>query len=125
MNVVDSSLWLEHFIGTGVDDSILEVIENTDELIVPTTVIYEVSKRLLSMKDVGGSMIAVLKMRKGRIIDLNEELSLFAAQISIDHKLSFADSIIYATTLKYKCILWTQDEHFAGLPSVNYFEKKK
>ena len=33
------------------------------------------------------------------------------------------DSIIYATSLRYNCTLWTQDRHFSGLNPVNYFEK--
>ena len=59
------------------------------------------------------------------IIELNDELSLFAAKIGKDCKLSMADSIIYATSLNFNCILWTQDKHFMGLESVNYFEKQK
>jgi transposase-like protein len=34
-----------------------------------------------------------------------------------------ADSIIYATSLKFNCILWTLDEHFENLKSVNYYDK--
>ena len=51
--------------------------------------------------------MAVGHMKQGNVIDLTEELSLSAAKISI----------------KYNCILWTQDQHFSELYSVNYFEK--
>jgi predicted nucleic acid-binding protein len=64
-------------------------------------------------------------MKQAKIIDLSDELSLSAARISKNHKLPMADSIIYATNLKYNCILWTQDRHFEGLKYVNYFEKIK
>jgi predicted nucleic acid-binding protein len=37
--------------------------------------------------------------------------------------LPLADSIIYATTQRYGAILWTQDEHFEGLPGVKFFPK--
>jgi len=69
------------------------------------------------------ALFAIAHVRQGKVIDLDEELSLSAAKISKDHKIPMADSIIYATNLKYNCILWTQDKHFAGLNSVNYFEK--
>jgi hypothetical protein len=36
--------------------------------------------------------------------------------IGKDHYLPLADSIIYATALKYKCTLWTTDQHFEKLP---------
>jgi predicted nucleic acid-binding protein len=69
------------------------------------------------------ALFAIAHMKQGTIIELNEELSLSAARISKNYKLPMADSIIYATTMKYDCILWTQDKHFKGLEAVNYFEK--
>jgi predicted nucleic acid-binding protein len=64
-------------------------------------------------------------MRQGNVIDLNDELSLYAAKLGKEYKLPMADSIIYATNIKYHCVLWTQDKHFSGLQSVNYLEKKR
>ncbi|MDR1836987.1 MAG: hypothetical protein LBQ89_04945, partial [Treponema sp.] len=40
-------MWLEYFAGTENGDLVADVIENTDELIVPTITIYEVFKKLL------------------------------------------------------------------------------
>jgi predicted nucleic acid-binding protein len=37
----------------------------------------------------------------------------------------FADSLIYATALRHKATLWTQDEDFEDLPNVRYFPKIK
>jgi predicted nucleic acid-binding protein len=64
-------------------------------------------------------------MRQGKVVELNEEISLSGAKISKENKMPMADSIIYATNMKYNCILWTQDKHFINLKSVNYFEKLK
>ena len=64
MNIVDSTLWLEFYAGTEAGSNISSVIENSDELLVPTNI-------------------------------------------------------------KHNCLLWTQDKHFYGLNSVNYFEKMK
>ena len=47
----------------------------------------------------------------------------FAAKIGTQYQLPLADSIIYATSRKFNCLLWTQDKQFNGLPSVRYFEK--
>jgi predicted nucleic acid-binding protein len=41
---------------------------------------------------------------------------------SKDYKIPMADGIIYATSIQFNCILWTQDKHFIDLDSVNYFE---
>jgi predicted nucleic acid-binding protein len=64
-------------------------------------------------------------MKQSKIINLNDELALSAAKLSIEFKLPMVDGIIYAMTIKYNCILWTQDHHFSNLNSVKYFEKIK
>ena len=47
MNIVDSSCWLEFFAGTKVGDKVSGIIEDTDNLIVPSITLYEVFKKLL------------------------------------------------------------------------------
>jgi hypothetical protein len=42
MNVIDSTLWLEYFPSTEAGNIVSEIIENTNELIVPTITSYEV-----------------------------------------------------------------------------------
>jgi len=123
MNLIDSSFWLEYFAGTEAGEIVSEIIEKTDELIIPTITIYEVFKKLLLERNEDDALLAVGHMKQGKIIDLTEELSLSAARISKKYKLPMADSIIYAINLKYNCVLWTQDQHFIDLNSVNYFEK--
>ena len=123
MNIIDSSLWLEYFADTEAGNVISETIENTSELLVPTITIYEVFKKLLFERNEDDAIFAIAHMRQGKIIELTDELSLFAAKIGKDYKLPLADSIIYATNINFNCTLWTQDKHFMNLESVNYFEK--
>ena len=124
MNVIDSSFWLEYFSGTEAGNTAAGIIENVDELIVPAITLYEVFKKLLLETTEDEALFAAAHMKQGRVIDLNDELALYAAKISKDHKMPMADSIIYATSIKFNCTLWTQDKHFINLDSVNYFEKK-
>src|SRR5215510_10515127 len=123
MNIIDSTFWLEYFADTEAGDIISEIIENSKELLVPTITIYEVFKKLLSEKGEDDALLAIAHMKQGKIVDLNDEISLSAAKISNNNKIPMADSIIYATNLKFNSILWTQDKHFEGLKSVNYFKK--
>jgi predicted nucleic acid-binding protein len=125
MNIIDSTLWLEYFADTEAGNIVSSVIENTDELIVPTITIYEVFKKLLLEANEDDALFAIAHMKQGQVIDLDDELALSAAKIGKDHKIPMADSIIYATNIKYNCILWTQDKHFSDLGSVNYFKKMK
>ena len=46
-------------------------------------------------------------MQAGTVIELNTGLSLSAAQISRKHKLPMADSVIYATSLRYSAVIFS------------------
>jgi predicted nucleic acid-binding protein len=125
MNIIDSSFWLEYFAGTDAGNIVSKPIENTTDLIIPSITLYEVFKKLLLETTEDDALFCVAHMKQGKIVNLNDELSLSAAKLSIEFKLPMADSIIYAANLKYNCVLWTQDYHFSGLNFVNYFEKMK
>jgi predicted nucleic acid-binding protein len=85
----------------------------------------EVFKKLLFETGENDALFAIAHMMQGKVIELNDELSLSAVKISKDYKVPMADSITYAANEKYNCTLWTQDKHFVSLKSVNYYEKLK
>jgi predicted nucleic acid-binding protein len=97
MNVVDSSCWLEYLMGTDIGMKVASVIEDPDELVVPTITLYEVYKKLLAEKSEEYALKVVSYMQTGRVVELSAELSLSAAEVGRKHKLAMADSIIYAT----------------------------
>ena len=123
MNVVDSSCWLEYFAGSPVGESVAVVIEDIPSLVIPSITLYEVFKKLLVETNEDKALLAVAHMKQGRVIALDADLAIYSAKIGKDNKLAMADSIIYATSIKYDCELWTQDQHFKGLKQVRYFEK--
>ena len=123
MNVMDSSCWIEYFHSTPISNEFSLVVERPRELLVPSIVLYEVCKNLLSKTHRANVENFVEAMQKGRVIVLTSELSIIAADISRKYKLPMADSIIYATTKQYNAVLWTTDQHFDGLPNVRYFDK--
>ena len=67
---------------------------------------------------------AVALMKQGKEVDLDGGLALFAAQLSLAHRLPMADSIILAMARTHKAEIWTQDSDFEGLEGVQYFPKK-
>jgi len=125
MNVVDSSCWLEYFAGSDVGEKVSPIIEDLDNLIVPSIMIYEVFKKLIIELDEDKGLFAIAHMKQGKVIDLDSNLAIYSAQIGRENKLAMADSIIYAVAQKYSAILWTQDKHFQNLGLVKYFEKGK
>ncbi|MCL2845699.1 MAG: type II toxin-antitoxin system VapC family toxin [Chitinivibrionia bacterium] len=124
MNVIDTCLWIEYFLGKDIDVSISNAIRDTSNLLVPTICIYEVYRKALPEK--GGAFADVLVeiMEKGNVVDINSDLAVLAAKISKQYKLPMADSIIYATAQMNNATVWTQDKHFQNLEAVNYFPKK-
>ena len=123
MNVLDSSCWIEYFHNTPISNTVSPVAERPRELLVPSIVLYEVCKNLSSKTSRENVVKFIQRMKKGRIIVLDSDLSISAANISRKLQLPMADSIIYTTTLLYDAVLWTTDQHFEGLQNVRYFDK--
>lgn len=122
MNVVDTSGWIE-FLFEGANAGVFApLVENTDNLLVPVICLYEVFKKVNAVADESRALQAVAQMKQGRVVDLTEAIALRAALISLKHSLPMADSLILSTAWSNQAALWTQDEHFAGLPGVEYRE---
>jgi len=124
MNLFDSSAWLEFFVGGNNAEKFKEMLIKPDRMIVPTIVIYEVFKKIMKERDEETALKYAGIMQRGNIVDLDIELSIFAATISKEHKLAMADSIILATAQQHNATVWTLDADFKGLPNVKYFSKK-
>lgn len=123
MNVVDSSCWLEYFIDGDNTAFFAPAIENAEDLLVPTISLFEVFKRVLIEKNRNDALEAIALMKEGRVIDLDDNLSLIAAELSYRLKLPMADSIILATARAHDATLWTQDADFEGVEGVKYIQK--
>jgi len=68
--------------------------------------------------------VAVIDIMKNSIvINLDSEIALLASDMSKQHKLPMADSIIYATAELYDAEIYTQDKHFENLDRIRYFSK--
>lgn len=90
---------------------------------MPAISLYEVFKHILLRRSEDEAMQAVGAMLQGQVTDLDSELALDAARISVKNKLPMADSIILATAYKFEAIVWTQDNNFKGLRNVRYLAK--
>ena len=123
MNVVDSSAWIEFFVGGPNSDHFRTPITNTDDLLVSSITLLEVYKWTLRRSGREQALRAVAAMRQARVVDLDESLALEAAELGLKHKLPLADSVIYATARSGGAELWTQDADFDGLDGVRFFAK--
>ncbi len=123
MNLVDSSAWLEYFADTQHAEHFVEVLGNTEALIVPTIVLYEVIKVVQREMGKNAALQVQAAIQKGIIVPLDANLAAMAASLSLQYNLPMADSIILATAVKHDATIWTLDSHFEKLSGVKYFKK--
>lgn len=123
MRVVDTSVWIEWFIGSPLGRRLAKEMPDRSECIVPTIVQLELAKWLLreSGEDRADQVIAYTQ--KCIVVPLDTPLALLAAELHRQHKLATADAIVYATAQSRGAELLTCDAHFAKLPAVAYFKK--
>jgi len=123
MILIDSSCWLEYFAGTENCKDYKKEIENIDNVLVPSIVIYEVCKKLLIETTEDNTIIAIAHMELGRVIDVDSELAISGARLSLLYQIPMADSIILAVAKKFSARLFTHDEHFSKIPDVSFIPK--
>jgi predicted nucleic acid-binding protein len=116
--VVDSSGWLEYLTNDSKADAFSPYLEGNLVVLVPTIIIFEVRKILSLRQNRSLSDIFYSQVLRRMIVSFDEVLALKSANVSIEHKLSMADSIIYATARHFEAQLVTSDPHFANLPKV-------
>lgn len=124
MNVVDSSGWIE-FLVDGPNASIFETpIGETDTLLVPSLTLLEVYRYVLRLRGREAALDVAAAMQQGRILELDANLAIEAAELGASLALPLADSVIYASTLHIGAVLWTQNADFEGLPGVEFRPRK-
>jgi predicted nucleic acid-binding protein len=116
--VLDSSIWLEYLTDDAKAESFAPYLESSLSVLIPTIVLYEVRRVLLIKQSKTSADIFYSEALKRTIVPFDEVLALKAAELSIFHRLSMADAIIYATAKHYRAQFVTSDSHFANVPDV-------
>ena len=129
MNLVDSCGWLE-FLGDGPNAAdyakVLTDPAGPSGLLLPSICLQEVFKLTLRVDGPKrADSVAAFMRSQAKVIAHDAGLALKAGFLGQEHGLALADSIVYATALEHKAILWTQDAAFKGLPGVHFVMKKK
>jgi len=125
MILVDTCGWIEWLAEGALADSFAPYMKDPAELLVPTTVQYELYKWVKRESDETTALDTIALAENSLIVPLSTEIALMAADFSLSHKLAFTDAVIYACAKKYQTELVTADDHFEGLPGVTYFSKKE
>ena len=125
MNVIDSSAWLEYFADGPNAQEFSPVIADTEDLLVPSITLFEVFKRFSAQRDSEAALYAVAQMQRGRVVDLDANLAIAAADLSANLGLPLADSVILATARASEATFWTQDGDFESIDGVEYRRHRK
>lgn len=124
MRVVDTSAWIEHFVGSPVGQSVTAELPDRAEWLVPTIVQLELAKWLARESDDDAAERVIAFTETCVIVDLDTAIALSAAELGARYGLAVADAIVYATALAHDADLLTCDAHFTDLPGVRYLAKR-
>jgi uncharacterized protein len=118
MRVVDTSAWIEWLISSKTGVRLTGFLPGYEQWLVPTIVQMELAK--WARRERGEvAFDALLALSGERLVaNLTTPISIRAAEVSREHRLSTADAIIYATALEHGADLLTCDAHFEGLERV-------
>ena len=123
MKLIDSCGWLEFFTdGPLSADYGKELSANSEEILVPSIVIYEVFKFLLRTSGVETAIRCTAHMTQCHVVDLDAALALESAETSIEGNLAMADAIVYTTSRKFIAELITSDVDLKDLDGVTFLE---
>ena len=124
MILVDTCGWIEWLTEGALADSFASYMQDPAELLVPTTVQYELYKWVKRESDENKALDTIALADDSLVIPLSTDIALVAADLSLSHKLAFTDAVIYASARKHNVELVTSDDHFEALPGVTYLTKK-
>ncbi|MBI2091932.1 MAG: type II toxin-antitoxin system VapC family toxin [Deltaproteobacteria bacterium] len=120
MNIlIDSSVWLEYFSGGSKAKGLEKFFKPPNKIILPSIVAYEVYKKIKAEKGEAFAVLLLAQMERlsSTIASIDQALAVQAADISLQHKIPMADSMIYSVALYSESTVITMDSHFKDLPA--------
>jgi predicted nucleic acid-binding protein len=122
--IIDSSVWLE-ILRSGPLQIECERYIQKGGTKIPTLALYEVYKKIKTKVSEDVALEAVAVLSNFELVDLNREIALLAADLSIEHNMGMADSIVLACARYFKEKLVTLDNDFAGITNVIVIRPKR
>ncbi len=123
--LVDTCGWIEWLTEGKLIDKYEPYLKDLSEVIVPSCIQLELYKWIKREFDETKALEIVALTEQATVIPLDTSIALLAADLSLEHGLSFADSIIYATAQQHNVELITSDNHFEGLSDIVFFDKTR
>ena len=98
------------------------VIDDTPPARILTSVVtvYEVYKKAKAMRGEHAALEDVAALGHTRLVPVDAEVALAAADHSFEFGLHFADALVYATARRFRAPLYKSDAALKGLPGVRF-----
>jgi predicted nucleic acid-binding protein len=117
---IDSYGWIERFTNGPKASQYNQVIESSQpkDIITSVVVLYEIYRKVKQLKSEEEALLAVAALSQTTIIDVDQTISIEAADYSLEYGLHFSDALVYATARHWKAKLYTSDDDLQALKSV-------
>ena len=123
MFCVDSSGWIEFFLGSTAGRTFKPIIEQTARLIVPAISVFEVHRFLSRTSTIAVREEAIELMCRSTVVELTAARAIAASNVAQKHCLAIADAIMYSIAREFSATFWTQDVDYKDLPGVSHHAK--
>jgi len=122
MICVDSFGWIERFSAGPKHAAYDRAFDSVAPIEILTSVVtvYEVYKKVKAVRGEHAALGAVAALGHTRLIPVDQEIALTAADFSLEHGLHFSDALTYATARRYHAELYTSDPALRHLPGVRF-----
>jgi predicted nucleic acid-binding protein len=117
---IDSYGWIERFTNGPKASLYNQVIESNQpkDIITSVVVLYEVYRKVKQLKSEEEALLAVAALSQTTVVDVDQTISVEAADFSLEFGLHFSDALVYATARHWKAKLYTSDNDLQALKSV-------
>lgn len=119
---IDSYGWIERF-GKGPKQAQYNRIFDEvapSEILTSVVVVYEVYRKVKALRGEHAALENAAVLGATRVVPVDPEIALAAADYRLDHRLHFSDALVYATARRYRTELCTSDPDLQGLPGVRF-----
>ena len=120
--LMDSSGWIEFFIGGPRAERYSSYLTPSSQIITPTIVLYEVYKKIKRERGEETAILFAGRLNETQVVPLTESIAFLAADLSLRHSLAMADAIVYATAQDQGAKVVTGDADLKDLPGVIYIK---
>ena len=124
MVLVDTCGWIEWLTDGPLADAFRPHLAQTDALLVPTLIQYELAKWITRERDETLALEVIGLTHQSRVVALDTSLALGAAAVAAEHRLAMADAVIYATARAHGATVVTSDARFEHLSGVAYLRQR-